>query len=60
MGRAFVPAVIAALALAGPALAGTPTRTVPGALKGPLVPPAQRLTEAQVTRIFLADDKVAD
>ena len=60
MGRALVPAVVAALALAGSAFAGTTTGTVPGALKGPLAPPAKRLTEAQVTRIFLADDKVAD
>ena len=60
MGRALVPAVVAALALAGSALAGSPTGTVPGAMKGPLAPPDQRLTEAQVTRIFLADRKVAD
>jgi hypothetical protein len=60
MGRALVPAVVAALALAGSALAGAPTGTVPGAMKGPLAPPDQRLTEAQVTRIFLADRKVAD
>ena len=60
MGRALVPAVVAALALAGSAFAGTTTGTVPGALKGSLAPPAKRLTEAQVTRIFLADDKVAD
>ncbi|MDX6491976.1 MAG: hypothetical protein QOD43_2221, partial [Gaiellaceae bacterium] len=60
MGRALVPAVVAALAVAGSALAGTPTGALPGALKSPLGPPAKRLTEAQVTRIFLDDRKVAD
>jgi hypothetical protein len=61
MGRALVPAVAAALALAGAAFAGTPTTALPDALKGPLSgPPEPRLTEAQVTRIFLDNGKVAD
>jgi hypothetical protein len=60
MGRALVPAFVAALAVAGSALAGTPTGALPGALKGPLDPPAKRLNQAQVTRIFLNDRKVAD
>src|SRR5215213_4891846 len=60
MGRALVPAFVAALALAGPALAGAPTGTVPGPMKGPLAAPDPRLTEGQVTRIFLADRKVSD
>lgn len=60
MGRALAPAVVAALALAGSALAGTPTGTVPGVMKGPLGPPDQRLTEAQVTQIFFNHRKVAD
>jgi hypothetical protein len=60
MGRALVSAVIAALAVAGSALAGTTTGPLPGALKGPLDPPAKRLNQAQVTRIFLNDRKVAD
>ncbi|MDQ2910562.1 MAG: hypothetical protein M3R39_06045, partial [Actinomycetota bacterium] len=59
MGRALVPAVVAALALTGSTLAGTPTGAVPGAMKGLLGPPSPRLTEAQVKRIFLDDHKVA-
>jgi len=59
MGRALVSAAAAALTLVGPALAGTPTGTVPGGLSAPLAPPQQRLNEAQVTRIFLGDRKVA-
>jgi hypothetical protein len=53
MGRALAPAV-AALVLAAPAFAGSH-----GVLKSPLGPPEPRLTEAQVTRIFLQDPKVA-
>jgi hypothetical protein len=56
MRRALASAAIA-LALAGPALASPGP---PPPLKSPLAPPAPRLTEAQVKRIFLADDKVAD
>jgi hypothetical protein len=58
MGRALVPAAVAALVLAGSALAGTSTGQVPGVMKGPLNPPAKRLTEAQVTQIFLDNRKV--
>ena len=60
MGRALVPAVVAALVVAGSALAGTPTAALPGALKNPLNPPAKRLTMGQVTQIFLDNRKVAD
>ena len=61
MGRALVSAAAVALMLAGPALAGTTTGGVPPALRGPLTgAPEPRLNEAQVTRIFLDDHKVAD
>jgi hypothetical protein len=60
MGRALVSAVVVALVVAGSALAGTHTGVVPGVMKGPLNPPAKRLTEAQVTQIFLDNRKVAD
>jgi hypothetical protein len=56
MGRALA-SVAVALALAGPALAA-PGK--PNPLKGPLTPPEPRLTESQVTRIFLDHRKVAD
>jgi hypothetical protein len=56
MRRALASAAVA-LALAGPALASPGP---PPPLKSPLAPPAPRLTEAQVKRIFLADGKVAD
>jgi hypothetical protein len=59
MGRALVPAVVAALVVAGSALAGTSTGVVPGVMKGPLNPPAKRLTKAQVTQIFLDNRKVS-
>ncbi len=59
MGRALVSAVVVALAVAGSALAGTSTGQVPGVMKGPLNPPAKRLTKAQVTQIFLDNRKVA-
>jgi hypothetical protein len=55
--RRALAAVAVALALAGPALAA-PGSSPSG--KKPLVPPEPRLTEAQVTRIFLQTDKVAD
>jgi hypothetical protein len=61
MRRALVPAVVA-LALAAPPLAAG-GGTTPEMLRGPAAraaPPKPRLTEAQVTRIFLDDDKVAD
>ena len=57
--RVLATADVAALALAGPALAA-PAGGVPSVMKGPLGPPDQRLTEAQVTRIFLDNRKVAD
>ena len=59
MGRALVSAVVVALAVAGSALGGTSTGQVPGVMKGPLNPPAKRLTQAQVTQIFLDNRKVA-
>jgi hypothetical protein len=60
MGRALASAAAVALALAGPALAGTTTGRVPPALRGPLTgAPEARLSETQVTRIFLDDHKVA-
>jgi hypothetical protein len=55
--RRVVAAAAVALALAGPALAGSGP---PPPLKAPLAPPSPRLTEAQVKRIFLDNDKVAD
>ena len=51
--RVALAAVALALASAGPALAAS------GSPKKPLVPPVPRLTEAQATRIFLQNDKVA-
>ena len=59
MGRALVSAVVVALAVAGSALGGTSTGQVPGVMKGPLNPPAKRLTNTQVTQIFLDNRKVA-
>jgi hypothetical protein len=59
MGRALVSAVVVALAVAGSALGGTSTGQVPGVMKGPLNPPAKRLTKSQVTQIFLDNRKVA-
>jgi hypothetical protein len=56
MGRALASAAVA-LALAGPALAASGK---PHPLKGLVGPPDQRLTQAQVKRIFLDDHKVAD
>ena len=55
--RRVVAAAAVALALAGPALAGSGP---PPPLKAPLAPPSPRLADAQVKRIFLDDDKVAD
>jgi hypothetical protein len=57
MARALAT-VIAALALAAPALAGG-GRTLPGGLEA-AASRTPRLTEAQATRIFLGNDKVAD
>jgi hypothetical protein len=56
MGRALASAAVA-LVLAGPALAAPGP---PSVMKGPLSPPDQRLTRAQVKQIFLDDRKVAD
>jgi hypothetical protein len=57
VSRAPALGLLAALALAVPALAsaGTPKKLAPSAQ-----PPELRLAKAQVTRIFLQDDKVAD
>jgi hypothetical protein len=57
VSRAPALGLLAALALAVPALAsaGTPKKLAPSAQ-----PPEPRLAKAQVTRIFLQDDKVAD
>ncbi len=61
MGRALVPAVVAALALAGSAFAASPAAGVPSVMKGPVAgPPEPRLTQEQVTRIFVRTDKVSD
>jgi hypothetical protein len=54
MGRALVAAA-AALALAAPALASAANPHLPSPL-----PPEPRLSKAEATRIFLANDKVSD
>ncbi|MGB2876253.1 MAG: hypothetical protein WBB76_12370 [Gaiellaceae bacterium] len=59
MGRALALAA-AALALAAPALAaGPPLPSAGTQIRPPLQPPEPRLSRAKVTRIFLADRKVA-
>jgi hypothetical protein len=64
MGRAFVT-VIAALALAAPAVAAPNSSTthkgLPGSLNaGSPATPQTHLSESEATRIFLENDKVAD